>query len=131
VSLRLSGLPVRPKVLFTDSACVLSALHQSFPACTYDHHGCWHIGLAVPHRPQTLEHVHQRRIVFGWLIDQSREANCAILPLDVEVVLEGNRQAMQRSDGLAGSLEVFVEGFCLLDCFIKECVAETIGLHIN
>jgi hypothetical protein len=37
---------------------------------------------------------------------------------------------MQRPYGLAGSLEMFVERFSLLDCFIEEGVAQTIGLIV-
>jgi hypothetical protein len=92
VSLRLSGLTVRPNMLFTDSACPLSAFPRLFIGYAYDHHGRWHIGLTEAHRPQLLQHVHQRSIVFGRFVDQSREANSTILPFDVEVVFKGDGQ---------------------------------------
>jgi hypothetical protein len=38
---------------------------------------------------------------------------------------------MERSYSLASSLEMMVEGFGLLHCFIKEGIAKTIGLNIH
>jgi len=36
---------------------------------------------------------------------------------------------MEWSYCLSGALEVLVEGFGLLECFIKEHIAETVGLY--
>ena len=38
---------------------------------------------------------------------------------------------MQWSYALAGSLEVFVEGFGLPYCFIEESIAKTVGLYTS
>ena len=98
-------------------------------AHTYDHHGRRHVGLAVSHRPQLLQHIDQCRIVLGRLIHERREADCAVFPFDIEVVFERDGQPMEGSYRLTGSLEVLVEGLCLLNSLIEEGIAETIGLN--
>jgi hypothetical protein len=97
----------------------------------YDHHSSRHIRLAITDSTKFLQHVNERGIVFGWLVHQRREANSTILPLNVEVVFERNRQTMQWPYSLAGFLEVLVERFGLLYRFIEEDIAETIRLYMN
>lgn len=63
-----------------------------------------------------------------WLADERRKSHGAIFAFDVEVVLERDRQTVKWSYDLTGSLEVFVEGFGLCNCFIEEGIAETVGL---
>lgn len=132
VTLRLSGLTVRPNVLLTDSAYILStSIPIHMPAHTYDHHGCRHVCLAILDRAQLTEYVHQGSIVFGWLVRQRGEAYGAVFSFHVEVVLERYGQTMERSHSLASLLEMIVKGFSLLHCFIEEGVAETVGLYTH
>jgi hypothetical protein len=57
------------------------------------------------------------------LIGQRSETNGTVPSFYIKVIFERDGQAMQWSNGLAGSFKVFIERLRLLYCFVEECIA--------
>jgi hypothetical protein len=87
---------------------------------TYNHHGCWHVGLAVPHSTCLLQQLNQRRIVRRRLAHQRRKAYSAILPDHIEIVLERYWEAVERSHDLTCCALMLIERLGLFDRFEEE-----------
>lgn len=73
-----------------------------------NHHGRGDIGLDVEHGARGLEERRQRRVVGSGVANVAHESHGGVQALEVEVVLEGDGQAVEGPDGLAGCREVLI-----------------------
>jgi hypothetical protein len=98
---------------------------------TYNHHRCRDVCLAVPHSAELLQHVHQGGIVLRRIVYERREADGAVFAFDVEIVLQRDRQAMERSNDLPCAIEMVIEGFGGFDRLVEERVAKAVQLILH
>lgn len=66
-------------------------------------------------RPESLEHVDEHRVLCCGLKGASDVAESGVVADDVELVLEGHGDAVERAYRIAGVGELFVEVGCLLN----------------
>lgn len=146
---RLRGLRVRPKMLLLVSAdCGRSGQAQkeaSGLGRPY-HHCLRNVGLAENDGTELLQQVHKHAVALCRLITQRRKA-CArtslscgstkeaaqrtdarIDTLEVKLVLQRNRKAVQGSVEFSGPLQVLVEFGSLCSRGVKRDLGEAVGL---
>ncbi len=66
--------------------------------------------------------------MLGWLASKGRKAHGAVSTGQIKVILERNGQTVEWAKWLARPLQVKIQGFCAVSCFVEEGIAEAVGL---
>lgn len=74
-----------------------------------DHHRGGHVRLDIEHGAGPQQQINQRAVVGGRVIDQGGEPDGGVGADDVKVILDGDGQTVERSNGGARLLEMRVE----------------------
>lgn len=96
-----------------------------------DHHGRGHVRLDVQHGAGGEQHVDKRAVVGGGLVGQRGEAESGILAHDLEVVFDGDGEAVEGANKLAGLCEMLVSGAGGGEGKIEEGFGETVRLEAS
>ena len=97
---------------------------------THNHHRRRHVRLAVVDRAGFLQQIHQCGIVWRRLADQRSKADGTVPTDDMEVVFEGNGQAVQRAHQLPRGVEMAVQRLCMGNGFGKEDFRQAVYLEL-
>jgi hypothetical protein len=84
------------------------------------HDTLWKIRLCNDDRTHLLQQGYQNAVLYCWLERSSDITECAVISLNVELILESHRHPMQRPHHAAVIFEESIKIFRLLQGIIKE-----------
>lgn len=108
------------------SSYLVSCCGEAWPHPTY--HGGGNIGLAEDNGATVTHNLGHLRIVGLWIVAPRNEAYSGIATLDVEVVLERDREAVKGTEGFASLSILSIDFLCTGNRLVKVDLGEAVGL---
>lgn len=92
------------------------------------HHSGGNVGLAVEHGALLAKKLAELRVDLGRLVAPRDKADGGVITLDIKVVLERDREAVEGTSGLASLGKGVVDLLGVGDSLLEENLGETVGL---